>query len=259
MASRALRAELAVVGALVRRAANEILRVPGAAIPGVLAPSIFFLGLTAVFGHLTQLRGFDTQSYQSFLIPVSLIQGAGFTGAATGVNLARDIYQGWFDRLLVAPVPRPVLLAGLVLSASARALVPAAFLLAVGFAIGVHWPGAAGLAIAIALVMVMGAVAALWGVALALRFRSQSAAPLMQAGMFLLVLTTTAYAPLELLRGWLHDVARVNPATQVLEAARQGFTGGVSWGDTWPGLVAAAAMAAAFAALALRGMRRTGL
>ena len=30
---------------------NEILRVPGAAIPGVLAPTIFFLGLTAVFGE----------------------------------------------------------------------------------------------------------------------------------------------------------------------------------------------------------------
>ena len=35
------------------------------------------------------------------------MQGAGFTGAATGVNLARDIEQGWFDRLLVSPAPRP--------------------------------------------------------------------------------------------------------------------------------------------------------
>ena len=39
--------------ALIRRAANEILRVPGAAIPGVLAPTIFFLGLTSVFGSAT--------------------------------------------------------------------------------------------------------------------------------------------------------------------------------------------------------------
>ena len=36
---------------------NEILRVPGAAIPGVLAPTIFFLGLTAVFGNLTAAAG----------------------------------------------------------------------------------------------------------------------------------------------------------------------------------------------------------
>ena len=105
-------ANMAMVRALVRRASNEILRVPGAAIPGVLAPTIFFLGLTSVFGELTALRGFDSESYQSFIIPVSLLQGAGFTGAATGVNLARDIEQGWFDRLLASPAPRPALLAG---------------------------------------------------------------------------------------------------------------------------------------------------
>src|SRR5213083_90647 len=152
----------ATIGALVRRAANELLRVPGAAIPGVLAPTIFFLGLTSVFGHLTLLPGFSTSSYQSFLIPISLLQGAGFTGAATGVNLARDIEQGWFDRLLVSPAPRPVILAGLVLSAALRSLIPAIFLLIVGFAIGVHWPGLGGLLLALLLVMGMGTIAACW-------------------------------------------------------------------------------------------------
>jgi ABC-type multidrug transport system permease subunit len=251
------RADLEMIAALVRRAANELLRVPGAAIPGVLAPTIFFLGLTSVFGHLTLLPGFDSNSYQSFLIPVSLMQGAGFTGAATGVNLARDIEQGWFDRLLVSPAPRPVLLAGLVISASLRSLIPAAVLLVVGFAFGVSWPGVGGLAMAVVVVMGMGTLAALWGCALALKFRSQSAAPLMQAGMFVLILTTTAYAPLALLTGWLHTVATYNPATQIVESARQGFVGGVTWGDTWPGLLALAGLMALLAAFALRGMRRT--
>src|SRR5262249_25163211 len=104
----------ASIAVLVRTALNEITRVPGAAVPGVLAPTIFFLGLSSVCGSLPLLPGFTTHSYQSFLIPVSLLQGAGFTGAATGVNLARDIEQGWFDRLLASPAPRPVLLAGLV-------------------------------------------------------------------------------------------------------------------------------------------------
>src|SRR3982750_3975025 len=140
------RANLEMIVALVRRAANELLRVPGAAIPGVLAPTIFFLGLTSVFGHLTLLPGFDSSTYQSFLIPVSLMQGAGFTGAATGVNLARDIEQGWFDRLLVSPAPRSVLLAGLVASAALRSLVPATLLIVVGLALGASWPGAGGLA-----------------------------------------------------------------------------------------------------------------
>jgi ABC-type multidrug transport system permease subunit len=250
------RADVATIRALVRRALNEIFRVPGAAIPGILAPTIFFLGLTSVFASLTLLPGFTTSSYQSFLIPISMLQGAGFTGAATGVNLARDIEQGWFDRLLAAPAPRPVLLAGLVLSASLRALLPATFLLVVGFAIGVHWPGILGLLIALFLVMGMAVVAATWGTSLALRFRTQSAAPLMQMGMLLAVLTTTAYAPQHLLTGWLQTVAKYNPVTQVVEAARQGFVGSVTWSNTWPGIVTLLGLAAILGFFALRGMRR---
>jgi ABC-type multidrug transport system permease subunit len=246
----------AMIGVLVKRALNEIFRVPGAAIPGVLAPTIFFLGITSVFGSLTLLPGFTTHSYQSFLIPISLLQGAAFTGAATGVNLARDIELGWFDRLLACPAPRPVLLAGLVLSASLRALMPATFLLIVALAVGAHWPGLLGLAIALFLVMGMAVVAATWGSSLAFRFRTQSAAPVMQVGMFLAVLLTTAYAPADLLTGWLQTVARINPVTQVVEAARQGFVGPVTWDDTWPGLLALFGLAALFTALALRGMRR---
>lgn len=248
---------LEAIRVLVRRALNEISRVPGAAIPGVLAPTIFFLGLTSAFSSLTLLPGFDGDNYKSFMIPVSLMQGAAFTGAATGVNLARDIEQGWFDRLLASPAPRPVLLAGLVLSASLRSLIPATFLLIVAFAVGAHWPGLLGLVVAIVVVMGMAVVAATWGTSLALRFKTQSAAPLMQAGMLLAVLLTTAYAPLELLQGWLREIARINPVTQVVEAARQGFVGeDVTWAGTWPGLVAIVGLAALFTFFALRGMRR---
>jgi ABC-2 type transport system permease protein len=252
------RSNLATVGALIRRAGNEIVRVPGAAIPGVLAPTIFFLGLNGVFGNLVELRGFDTDSYLSFIIPVSLLQGAGFTGAATGVNLARDIEQGWFDRLLVSPAPRWVLLTGLVASASIRAMIPATVLLCIAVPLGAHFPGAEGLLITIVIVMAMAAVAACWGTMLALRYRSQSAAPLMQAGMFSLILFTTAYAPLELLQGWLQEVAKINPATQVLDAVRQGFVGGVTWGETWPGLLALAGLLAILGTLSVRQMLRTG-
>ena len=255
--SHALRIDVTTIRAMIQRSRNELLRVPGAAIPGVLAPTIFFLGLTAVFGSLTLLPGFDTQSYQSFLIPVSLMQGAGFTGAATGVNLARDIENGLFDRFLASPAPRWVLLTGLVSSASLRALVPGTFLFIVAMIVGANFPGALGLVVAVVAVMGMGVVAACWGVALALKFKTQSAAPLMQAGMLVLILTTTAYAPQELLTGWLAEVARINPATQVVEMARQGFVGSVTWAGTWPGIVTLIGMIALLGAWALRGMRRT--
>lgn len=253
------RQDIATIVALVDRSKNELLRVPGAAVPGVLAPTIFFLGLNGVFGSLTQLSGFATDSYASFLVPVSILQGAGFTGAATGVNLARDIEQGWLDRLLVSPAPRSVLLAGMVVSASLRAFIPATFVLGVAFAIGAHWPGVDGLLVAYAMVAVTAAVAACYATALALHYRSQSAAPLMQAGVLALILGTTAYAPLELLQGWLQDVARLNPMTPVVDSVRQGFVGTVAWTETWPGIAALAGMLTVVAALSLREMRRTAL
>jgi ABC-2 type transport system permease protein len=255
----AWRSNLATIAALMARARNELLRVPGAAIPGVLAPTIFFLGLNGVFGALTQVSGFTTGSYESFIVPVSMLQGAGFTGAAAGVNLARDYEQGWVDRLLVSPAPRWVLLAGTVLAAGVRALIPATFVLAIAFPLGAAWPGVDGLLVTYFMVAAMAAVAACWGSMLALRFKSQSAAPLMQAGMMALILTTTAYAPLALLQGWLQSAARVNPVTQVIDAARQGFVGGVGWAETWPGIVALLGMLALLGALALREMRRTAL
>jgi ABC-2 type transport system permease protein len=250
---------LATIGALTGRARNELIRVPGAAIPGVLAPTIFFLGINGVFGGLTALTGFTTDSYPSFVIPVSVLQGAGFTGAATGVNLARDIEQGWFDRLLASPAPRWVLLTGTVLSASIRAFIPATLVLAAAFVIGAHWPGVGGILITYAMVAATAAVAACYASALALHYKSQSAAPLMQAGMLALIFLTTAYAPLALLQGWLRTVAEINPMTEVVDAVRQGFVGSITWAETWPGFVAVAAMLAVVAALSLRGMRRTAV
>ncbi len=252
-------ASIAVTGALMRRALNEVVRVPGAAVPGVIAPTIFLLGLTAAFGKLTEVRGFGgPDDYISFLAPVTLLQCAGFTGAATGVNLARDIEQGWFDRLLVAPTPRVVLLGGVVLSAALRVLLPVTFLLATGFAFGLNFPGFGGMLLIVVLVPAYAVVAACWGASIALRFRTQAAGPLIQSVMFMFILFTSSYAPLELLAPWLEAIARVNPVTQVIEGLRAGFIGDVTWADTWPALLAVLGLGLLFGALALRGLRRTG-
>jgi ABC-2 type transport system permease protein len=248
----------AMVWSLMRRGLNEILRVPGAAIPGMLAPAIFLLGLTAVFGNLKHLPGYPTDSFITFMVPVSYLQAAGFTGAATGVNLARDIELGWFDRLLVLPVPRWALLAGTVLSASLRVLLPFTLLTIVALAFGAHWPGVGGLAIAFATGMAFATIMACYGASIALIFKTQSSAPLMQSATFILVLFTAAYAPLALLSGWLHDLAVLNPVNHVLTAVRQGFIGDITWADTWPGLVTLVGLAAAFGGVAMWQLRRMG-
>jgi len=249
---------LTIIRALSFRALNEILRVPGAAIPGVLAPTIFMIGLSGVFGEAARLPGFEATDFRTFIVPVGMLQGAGFTGAATGVNLARDIEQGWFDRLLMGPAPRVVLLAGIVGSACLRALLPATFLVLVALALGTSIDDPAALPIAVILVMGMAAAMACWGSIVALRFKTQQAAPLMQVVAFASILFTTAYAPEPLLSDWLGAVADVNPVRYILEGVRQPFVGGLHGSTTLDAFLGLAALLLVFGSLAIRGMRRVG-
>jgi ABC-type multidrug transport system permease subunit len=251
----------AVALALWRRSLNEVLRVRGALLPATVAPLVFMLGISGQFQRLVGLDGFPTDSYLSWIVPLSCLQGAGFAGAATGSNLARDIEQGWFDRLLVAPVPRPLLVIGPILGGVTRSLVPATVVLVVGLAVGAELPG--GVPGVIALYVAAAsfcAVAALWGIFLAVTFRTQQAGPLMQQGVFLAVFLSTAYTPEILLRGWLADVAHLNPVTHVLEMARQATVVGLepSLAHTWPGVAALVGLATVLGALAMAGLGRMG-
>jgi ABC-2 type transport system permease protein len=250
---------LPVATALWIRSLNEVTRVRGALLPATIAPVIFLLGMSGQFGRLAGLDGFPTDSYLSWIVPLSCLQGAGFAGAATGANLARDIEQGWFDRLLVAPVPRPMLLLGPILGAITRAMVPATVVLVTGLLRGAELPG--GVVGVVALYVASAgfcAVAGLWGVFMAVTFRTQQAGPLMQQGVFLAVFLSTAYTPEVLLRGWLAGAADVNPVTHVLELARQATVSGIepSLANTLPGLAALAGMGLFFGALATFGVRR---
>ena len=252
---------MSVALTLWRRSLNEVLRVRGALLPATIAPVVFMLGITGQFGRLTGLEGFPTDSYISWIVPLSCMQGAGFAGAATGSNLARDIEQGWFDRLLVSPVPRPLLVVGPILGAITRSLVPATVVLIAGLLIGAELTGGVlGLLALYVACVAFCACAALWGIFMAVTFRTQQAGPLMQQGVFLAVFLSTAYTPEVLLRGWLADVAHLNPITHVLEMARQATVVGIepSLAHTLPGLLALAGMFALLGALAMLGLRRLG-
>ena len=65
-----------------------------------------------------------------------------------------------------------------------------------------------------------------WAGGVAFRFRTIQAGPLMQTPVFLILFLAPVYVPLELLKGWIHDVASINPATAFLDAGR-GLISGV--------------------------------
>jgi ABC-type multidrug transport system permease subunit len=247
--------------AMWKRSLLEVVRVRGALFPTLLAPAIFMLGTVGQFGRLVDLGAFPTTSYLAWIVPLSCLQGAGFAGGAAGANLARDIEQGWFDRMLTVPVPRPVLLLGPILGAMTRALLPTTMILLLGIALGSGVPG--GVAGVLLLYVAAGwfcVCASLWGSVLALRSRTQQIGPLIQNGVFIMVFLSTAYTPQVLLHGWLGALARFNPVTQILQLARQSTVEGIdpSWAHTWPGLLALTGMTVVLGGIALRELHRIG-
>jgi ABC-type multidrug transport system permease subunit len=71
--------------------------------------------------------------------------------------------------------------------------------------------------------------------------------------VFLLLVLAPVYVPLPLLKGWIHTVAQINPATAFLDAGR-GLISGVH-DHTWLGYVCAAALILVFVGWSLTGLR----
>ena len=63
-------------------------------------------------------------------------------------------------------------------------------------------------------------MAVLWACGVAMFLRTEQAGALIQMPVFILLFLAPVYVPITLLEGWIHDVARLNPVTAVLEAGR---------------------------------------
>jgi ABC-2 type transport system permease protein len=220
-------------------------------------PVFLTISFAGAFSGLVLLPTFPADKAIDWFIPMTTIQGAAFAGITTGMGVARDLESGFFDRLLSSPASRSSILSGPLIAAVMRAFIPLTILLVVAVVAGAHFYGGllGVLTLAIA-ALGIAFVAGAWSVGLALRFKTQQVAPLMQSGLFLVLFLSTAQMPLHLLTGWLHTVARFNPVTYVLALGRQGFLGEVTWADTYPGLLALAGMGLALGLFAVRGMQK---
>lgn len=232
-------------------------RVPSTFFPSLIMPVFLLVSFTGQFAGLTLLPGFPAENIIDWFIPMTMLQGAAFAGITTGMGVARDLENGFFDRLLLSPVPRSGLLAGPLLAAMARAAIPITLLLAIAVIGGASFQGGfLGVVTLVIACLAFALAAGAWALGLALRFKTMQVAPLMQVGIFLTVFLSTAQMPLQLIDGWLHDVARVNPMTNILGLARQGFLGEVTWTGTWPGLVSAAALCSLLIFFAARSLKK---
>lgn len=209
---------LAVAGRNVRAYFTQ----PAILFPSLLFPLFWFTsfvgGLTAVAG----VPGFDyPPGYTTFEYVFVLLQSAAFGGVFTGFSIARDYESRFARRFMLAAPRRSAIIWGYALAAAVRWAFTAAVVTVIAVIVGIN-VGGTGIDLfgVVVLALLLNLASVLWAAGIGMRFRSLQAGPLMQTPIFLLLFLAPVYVPLDLLSGWIHAVAKINPITYLLEACR---------------------------------------
>ena len=225
-------------------------------LPSLVFPLFFFTAFAGGLSRVRHVPGFDFRSgYTAFQFVFVLLQSAAFAGVFSGFGIARDFESGFMRRLLLAAPNRSGILLGYAVATTARWLVTITVVTVVALLarmqVGGNGVDLFGL---YALGLLLNIAGTLWAAGVAMRLRSQQAAPVMQMPVFLLLFFAPVYVPLGLLQGWIHDVASVNPLTALLESGR-GFISGERT-LTLAAFAIAVGLIVGFAMWAVRGLRK---
>lgn len=245
----------AATHAVAWRSLHTLFRNPALLIPPLVMPVFFFAAFAGGLSAVGGVPGFDYPDYDTFQFVFVLLQSAAFGGVFTGFAIASDFEFGFARRLLLATHDRTAIIAGYALVALVRAALVMGVLVLVALIAGAEIAGS-GLDLfgLFALALLLNFAAVLFAAGIATRIRSLQGAPLMQIPVFVALLTAPVYVPIELIEGWVHGVASVNPITPLLEAGR-----GLAIGDPVKVALALAVIAGLVTVMivfSLRGLRR---
>jgi ABC-2 type transport system permease protein len=238
------------------RSLYTYVRRPDLFVPSLVFPLVFLASFAGGLTALGSVPGFHFPAgYTAFQFVFVLCQSSMFAGLFTGFSLAFDFESGFARRLMLAAEDRRGIALGYALVALSRAVITLGLVTGVAVATGMQITGSGvdivGLYGLAALLVLVGYV---WAAGVAFRFRSIQAGPLMQTPVFLIIFLAPVYVPLNLLQGWIHSVAQINPATAFLEAGR-GLISGVH-DHTGLAFIAALALIALLSIWMLRGLRK---
>jgi ABC-type multidrug transport system permease subunit len=216
-----------IARAVAWRSIHNFLTNPAFLVPAIVFPLFFFVSFAGGLSAIANVPGFDFPSgYTAFQFVFVLLQSAAFGGVFTGFAMARDFETGFGRRYMLAASRRSGIVAGYALAALFRAFVTWTVLTAVALVAKMEIGGSVGEIVALyALAILVNVAATMWASGVALRVRSIQGGPLMQFPVFLILFLAPVYVPLDLLSGWIHAVASINPVTALLEAGR-GFISG---------------------------------
>ena len=211
-----------VAKAVAWRQAHIYFTNPSFILPSLLFPLFFFTAFAGGLSRIRQVPGFDFPlGYTAFQFVFVLLQSAAFAGVFTGFGIARDFESGFMRRLMLAAPNRSGIVLGYAIASLIRWLsvisVVTVVALLAHMKIGGDGVDLFGL---YALGLLLSIAGAMWATGVAMRLRTQQAFPVMQMPVFIVLFFAPVDVPLDLLQGWIHAVAAVNPITALMEAGR---------------------------------------
>lgn len=243
--------------ALARRALRNTARRPQFAAPLLVMPTLFLAANVGGLTRSTALPGFPpVNSFLNFQLAGSMTQALLLGGVSSGIAVALEIEDGFFDRLVISPIPRVAIVLGRLAAAAVLAFTQVLYFLLIGTIFG---GGPEGGVIGVAAIVAIGVIAGIAfgaiGVTIALRARTVSTVQ----GIFPLVLVvlfvSSAFFPRGLLEVPARQIAAFNPLSYIADGLRNPIVGSVSAGPVLEGLAAAVGLAAAAIALAVWSLR----
>jgi ABC-2 type transport system permease protein len=204
------------------RSIHNTLVSPAILLPSIIFPLFFLAAFAGGLSRISDIPNFDYKpGYTAFQFAFVFLQSAAFGGVFSGFGVARDFDSGFARRLLVTAPQRSGIIAGYALGALMRWAITGVVITIAALLAGMHIQGdGVELVGLVGLGIMANLVAALWACGVAMFLRTEQAGALIQVPVFIVLFLAPVYVPLRLLTGWIHGVARFNPATVMLEAAR---------------------------------------
>ena len=187
-----------------------------------------------------------------------MLQSAAMAGVFTGFGIAQDFERGFARRLMIAAPRRSGIVLGYAITTMVRWFFNTVVVFVIGLLMGMEIFGnPLQLFTLVILGLLVSLIGTLWAAGVALRLRSTQAGPIMQFPIFLLIFLAPVFVPIDLLTGWIHTVASINPFTAFIEGARSLLAGSteevaVAFGIAIP----LAALAGVWALTGLRSAER---
>ena len=226
--------------------------------PAFLAPAFFpiffFIAFAGGLTRVGDVPGFGYEpGYIAFQYVWALLQAVSMGGAFTGFSIAGDFENGFAKRLMLAASNRSGLILGYTIASLVRATTTGALVTVIALIVGIPIQGGFDLFGLIGLAVLVNVAATLFGAGVAMLMRTQQAGPVIRTPIFLVLFLAPVFVPLNLLQGWLEAVARLNPFTTILNAAR-GFLAGEPT-NVLPAYAIGSALILVFVLWALLGLR----